>query len=196
MRAAPTDAETCLWRHLRAHRLDGQKFKRQQPIGNYIVDFVCFEAKLIVEVDGGQHNECVADTRRDEWLKSQGFAVLRFWNNEVLQNIEGVLTRILEALPPSPQPLSHQGRGAQSGLRRHFQEIDDSQVTSTSLNRSPSLSPGGRGRSREFASHGTRLRNGQSRQRLARPARAEGEGAQVRTILRFVELSRLGSRRY
>ena len=102
MRTAPTDAETILWRHLRAHRFAGHKFKRQQPIGNYIVDFVCFEAKLIVEADGGQHNGSLADEARDEWLTSQGFVVLRFWNNDVLQNIAGVLTRILETMPPSP----------------------------------------------------------------------------------------------
>ncbi len=102
MRAAPTAAEAIVWRHLRAHRFAGHKFKRQQPIGKYIVDFVCFEAGVIVEVDGGQHNESVSDKLRDQWLMSQGFAVLRFWNNEVSQNLEGVLTRTLEALTPSP----------------------------------------------------------------------------------------------
>ena len=102
MRAAPTDAEAIIWRQLRAHRFDEHKFKRQQPIGKYIVDFVCFEAKLIVEVDGGQHNGSVSDRSRDDWLGSQGFRVLRFWNNEVLQNLEGVLARILEVLAPSP----------------------------------------------------------------------------------------------
>ena len=101
MRAAPTDAEATLWRQLRAHRFANHKFKRQQPIGNFIVDFVCFEAGVIVEVDGGQHNESVSDKLRDQWLMSQGFAVLRFWNNEVSQNLEGVLTRMLEVLAPS-----------------------------------------------------------------------------------------------
>ena len=76
------------------------------------MDFVCFEAKVIVEVDGGQHNGSIADEARDEWLTSQGFAVLRFWNNDVLQNLEGVLTRILEAMTPSPQPLPLGGGGA------------------------------------------------------------------------------------
>ena len=106
MRAAPTDAEAVIWRQLRAHRFVGNKFKRQQPIGKYIVDFVCFEAKLVVEVDGGQHNESVADSIRDAWLESQGFVVLRFWNNEVMQNLEGVLMRILELLAPSPSVLA------------------------------------------------------------------------------------------
>ena len=120
MRAAPTAAEAIVWRHLRAHRFAGHKFKRQQPIGKYIVDSVCFEAGVIVEVDGGQHNDSAADQARDAWLMSRGFVVLRFWNNEVSQNLDGVLTRILEALAPSPQPLcvassvplSHEGRGA------------------------------------------------------------------------------------
>ena len=102
MRAAPTDAEAVIWRQLRAHRFAGHKFKRQQPIGNYILDFVCFEAKVIVEVDGGQHNGSPSDRSRDEWLEAQGFRVLRFWNNDVMQNLEGVLMRILEVVTPSP----------------------------------------------------------------------------------------------
>lgn len=101
MRSAPTDAESVLWRHLRAHRLGGYKFKRQQPLGKYIVDFVCFDRKIIVEVDGGQHNESPSDRARDLWLRSQGFVVLRFWNNEVLLNAEGVVTWILGSLAPS-----------------------------------------------------------------------------------------------
>ena len=163
MRAAPTDAEAVIWRQLRAHRFVGNKFKRQQPIGKYIVDFVCFEAKLVVEVDGGQHNESVADSIRDAWLESQGFVVLRFWNNEVMQNLEGVLMRILELLAPSPQPLSHEGRGAKS-------------ASSNADASFASLSPRGRGWSRGFEAHALRLRNGQPMQRLARPARIEGEG--------------------
>ena len=71
MRAAPTDAEATLWRHLRAHRFVGHKFKRQQPIGKYIVDFVCFEAGLIVEADGGQHNVSGSDKLRDDWWTAQ-----------------------------------------------------------------------------------------------------------------------------
>lgn len=112
MRAAPTDAEAILWRQLRAHRFAGYKFKRQQPIGNYIVDFVCLEAKVIIEVDGGQHNESSADMERDAWLVARGYHVLRFWNNEVTGNIDGVLLTIFERLAPSPQPLPLEGGGA------------------------------------------------------------------------------------
>ena len=170
MRSVPTDAEAVLWRQLRAHRFAGHKFKRQQPTGNYILDFVCFEAKLVVEVDGGQHMESASDKLRDEWVKSQGFAVLRFWNNEVFQNLEGVLMRILEALPPSPPPLqgalpaasgsrsagaaqapriscstlSHEGRGAKRSSRRLSQTANDLKGKTATSEQSPSLSPRGR----------------------------------------------------
>jgi len=99
-----TDAERRLWYGLRAHRLAGHKFKRQVPIGSYIVDFACLSRKLIVEVDGGQHSESLRDKRRDAWLKTQGFEVLRFWNNDVLKNTEGVLELILIALKDRPSP--------------------------------------------------------------------------------------------
>ena len=145
MRSAPTDAEAVLWRQLRAHRFAGHKFKRQQPIGNYILDFVCFEARLVIEVDGGQHLESASDKRRDEWVKSQGFLVLRFWNNEVFQNLEGVLMRILEALPPSPQPLSRRGRGAIRDTWRLSQTASSSAKKTATPKKSPSLSPRGRG---------------------------------------------------
>lgn len=112
LRSRMTDAERCLWRHLRASRLESTKFKRQQPLGPYIVDFVCFHAKVIVEVDGGQHAESSTDPVRDAWLAGQGFRVLRFWNNDVLNNTEAVLERIVRFLDPSPPPLSHEGRGA------------------------------------------------------------------------------------
>ena len=99
MRSTPTDAESWLWRHLRAGRLQGFKFKRQQPMHNCIVDFVCFEAQLVVELDGGQHAErIVHDEVRTQWLQSQGFQVLRFWNDEALCDVQGVLEEILRAL--------------------------------------------------------------------------------------------------
>jgi very-short-patch-repair endonuclease len=99
LRQNMTDAEQRLWKHLRAHRLNGAKFRRQHPIANYIVDFVCLDASLIVELDGGQHAEQIGyDQKRDALLKQHGFTVLRFWNNDVLQNTEGVLTAILEKL--------------------------------------------------------------------------------------------------
>ena len=95
LRKRSTDAETLLWKHLRSKQLEGHKFRRQQPIGNYIVDFVCFKNKMAIEVDGGQHSENKdKDMERDKWLKEQGFKVLRFWNNDVLRNIEGVLEKI------------------------------------------------------------------------------------------------------
>jgi len=95
LRKRSTDVEIVLWRHLRAKQMEGLKFRRQQPIGHYIVDFVCFEKKIIIEVDGGQHAvETVRDAERDDWLRNQGFTVLRFWNNEVLTNTEGVLEKI------------------------------------------------------------------------------------------------------
>jgi very-short-patch-repair endonuclease len=97
LRQKSTDAERLLWRHLRAKRLDGLKFRRQEPIGNYIVDFVCFDNQVIVEVDGGQHVKRKAeDEKRTRWLEEQGFKVLRFWNNNVLKNTEGVIRTILE----------------------------------------------------------------------------------------------------
>jgi very-short-patch-repair endonuclease len=111
LRRRQTDAERCLWAQLRAHRLTRWKFKRQQPIGSYIVDFVCFRARLVIEVDGGQHLGSEADRTRTAWLEGQGFRVLRFWDNEVLTELPAVLERIAEALPPSPPPLSHEGRG-------------------------------------------------------------------------------------
>jgi very-short-patch-repair endonuclease len=82
-----TDVERLAWRKLRSRRFAGYKFRRQMPVGRYIVDFVCLERKLIVELDGGQHNEQVDyDQARTEWLKSQGFEVLRFWNHEVFED--------------------------------------------------------------------------------------------------------------
>jgi very-short-patch-repair endonuclease len=111
LRRNMTDAERCLWRHLRAHRFTCAKFKRQQPIGPYIVDFVCFDASLVIEVDGGQHLNSAADQERDAWLKGQGFQVLRFWNDEVLTNLPGVLERIGEFLYPSPRPSPTKGEG-------------------------------------------------------------------------------------
>lgn len=109
-----TESETRLWQHLRAHRLNGEKFRRQQPMGFYVVDFVHFGARLIVEADGGQHNDAPRDESRDAWLRAQGFKVLRFWNNEIMNNLEGVLETIMAAvtLPPlSPNPSPARGEG-------------------------------------------------------------------------------------
>ena len=98
LRKNMTDAERVLWRELRAARLGGYRFRRQTPLGKYVVDFVCLEARLVVEVDGGQHVERQEeDARRTAWLESQGFRVLRFWNNEVLGNLEGTKEVIARA---------------------------------------------------------------------------------------------------
>jgi very-short-patch-repair endonuclease len=98
-----TDAERRLWYLLRAHRFKGIKIKRQAPIGSYIVDFVSFERRLIFEVDGGQHADNKLDRRRTQWLEGEGFRVLRFWNNDVLKNTNGVLEVVLAAIAdPSP----------------------------------------------------------------------------------------------
>ncbi|NOU00683.1 MAG: endonuclease domain-containing protein, partial [Gallionella sp.] len=102
LRSNMTDAEKLLWYHLRGHRFQGLKFKRQQPLGNYIVDFISFERKIIIEVDGGQHFESESDIQRDTWLRGQGFQVLRFWNNEVLGETESVLEKIHQVLTSAP----------------------------------------------------------------------------------------------
>ena len=110
LRRTQTDAEQKLWYHLRAHRFMGRKFKRQKPIGRYVVDFICIEEKLIIELDGGQHAENVEyDQQRDLWLTSKGYTVLRFWNNELMNEMEGVLEKIRLALSPSPSPTSVRG---------------------------------------------------------------------------------------
>ncbi len=99
LRLTPTDAEIRLWSRLRRKQLDGFRFRRQQPIGPYVVDFFCPTAKLVIEVDGGQHAVRVdQDEGRSRWLGDRGFRVLRFWNNDVLANTDGVIWAIREAL--------------------------------------------------------------------------------------------------
>ena len=101
-----------MWHHLRARRLGGFKFKRQWWLGPFVVDFCCLERRLIVEVDGGQHS-VESDARRTAQLNAMGFRVVRFWNNDVLQNTEGVLTALLNELQthPHPGPLPQAGEG-------------------------------------------------------------------------------------
>ena len=120
LRQHSTDTEHALWKRLRNRQLVGCKFRRQVPLGKYIVDFVCFEKKVIIEVDGGQHLERVSyDSDRTTWLESQGFQVLRFWNHEVLADPEAVQEALLVALQgdspspqsPSPQPSPVKGEG-------------------------------------------------------------------------------------
>ena len=115
LRSNMTNAERHLWKHLRQRQIAGYRFRRQMPMGSYIVDFICLERRLIIEIDGSQHQEQqVYDARRDQWLAEQEFQVLRFWNNEVLNQTEGVLMRILEVLertPPTPT-LPRKGGGS------------------------------------------------------------------------------------
>ena len=92
-----TEAEKKLWYFLRNANL-GVKFRRQHPIGNYFVDFICLDRKLIIEADGGQHYGSTDDKIRDEYFKKEGFSVLRFWNNEIIENIEAVINKIKENL--------------------------------------------------------------------------------------------------
>jgi very-short-patch-repair endonuclease len=95
LRKRQTEAENLLWRHLRRKQVEGFRFRRQQPIGRYIGDFVCLEKRLILEIDGGQHDiERDKDQERTNWLVTEGYRVLRFWNIDVLNNLEGVLETI------------------------------------------------------------------------------------------------------
>ncbi len=112
LRKRPTEAETKLWNRLRRKQLDGLRFRRQAPIGPYIVDFFCPTAKLVVELDGGQHATQEAyDERRTQWLEARGYQVRRFWNNDVLENIEGVLGEIQRSVRPPSLTLPLQGEG-------------------------------------------------------------------------------------
>jgi very-short-patch-repair endonuclease len=103
LRKQMTDAERSLWHLLRRKQIDSHRFRKQVPIGRYIVDFACLDARLVIELDGGQHTDATdADRQRDDWLRSQGFRVLRFWNNDVLKNQDGVMQVVLEALEAKP----------------------------------------------------------------------------------------------
>ena len=104
MRKQLTEAERRLWNMLRDRRFSAFKFRRQVPIGGFIADFVCYDARLIIEADGGQHCESAADARRTAWLESQCFRVLRFWNHEILSQPRDVMDRLFAALnSPSPR---------------------------------------------------------------------------------------------
>ncbi|MBS0267015.1 MAG: endonuclease domain-containing protein [Planctomycetes bacterium] len=144
LRRDQTPAEHFLWDELRAKRFHGYKFRRQVPIGNYIVDFVCLERKIIIELDGGQHTDShhrTYDSRRDHWLRSEGFSVLRFWNSDVFHEWEAMAERILHALqagsgaktqdpcrrkghirpsPPTPLPKWERGEVGWRGRHREW----------------------------------------------------------------------------
>lgn len=126
LRAAVTPAETLLWRYIKAHRIDGLGFRRQMPIRNYIVDFVCLTAKIIVELDGYSHDtkkEQALDQARNAFFAAEGFRVLRFTNSEVMSNLEGVVEAIRQtatcslASLPSPS-LPHKGGGSRRTASR------------------------------------------------------------------------------
>jgi very-short-patch-repair endonuclease len=111
-----TEAERNPWEHLRLRKISGFKFRRQYEVAPYIVDFICVEESLVIEIDGGQHSGAVEyDSARTEFLKKTGYRVLRFWNNDVLQNADGVVQLISEALrgdgPPSRPSPSGRGKG-------------------------------------------------------------------------------------
>ncbi len=108
LRSNSTDAERNLWAHIRNRRLEGWKFRRQLPVGRFIVDFACAELRIIVEIDGGQHAEqIIYDLNRTKILQSKGYKVVRFWNNEVLGNIEGVLEALTLTLSQRERELAN-----------------------------------------------------------------------------------------
>lgn len=111
LRQNSTDAEPKLWSKLRDRQLLGFKFVRQQPIGPYVADFACREADLIIELDGGQHTDSATDVARTEALGQHGYQVIRFWNNDVLTNLEGVLQVIAEHLNKAPFPAKNGSEG-------------------------------------------------------------------------------------
>src|SRR5258706_1585301 len=122
-----TDAEKLLWRRIRMWQLDGYKFRRQQPLGRYIVDFVCLEKRVVIELDDGKHAEQHGyDAKRDASLREQGFFVIRFWNHEILESTERILEKIFQIvkntpfLHPSPQGGRKKTMGKkQSGIDRY-----------------------------------------------------------------------------
>jgi very-short-patch-repair endonuclease len=140
LRRQGTPAERILWSKLRNKQLNGVKFRGQQRLGNYLVDFVSFEKKLVIEVDGGQHSEdriLEEDSVRTAWLNSQDFRVMRFWNNEIIHNLEGVLIKIEAVLgikAPSPfssSPIEGEENGREGVLSTRGEENGREGVLST-----------------------------------------------------------------
>ena len=112
LRNSATPAERMLWQHLSRRQLDGWKFSRQMPVGPFVCDFLSRELKLVIELDGGQHDENQADAARTAYIEQQGFRVVRYWNNEVHENVAGVLEHLLALIDQAhPQPLPHAGGG-------------------------------------------------------------------------------------
>jgi very-short-patch-repair endonuclease len=130
LRSVPTEAERGLWHRLRDRRLIGAKFVRQAPVGPYFADFACRESRLIVEVDGSQHAESTHDQKRDAFLLSQGYSVLRFWNDDALRSIDGVCETIIAALEGKLEPFerfktptSNVGAAPHPALRATFSPL-------------------------------------------------------------------------
>jgi very-short-patch-repair endonuclease len=117
LRSGMTDAERKLWYAFRDRRFANYKFRRQVPIGPFIADFICYDARVVIEVDGGQHAGSASDARRDRWFAANQFLVLRFWNNDVLKNLEGVLTSVLESLHQRAPHPARAKRGRPSPAR-------------------------------------------------------------------------------
>jgi very-short-patch-repair endonuclease len=117
LRSNMTDAERKLWFALRDRRFANFKFRRQVPVGPFIADLICYHARVVIEVDGGQHSESPRDEQRDRWLAANDFFVLRFWNNEVLSNLEGVMTKLLDILRKRTPHPARAARGRPSPAR-------------------------------------------------------------------------------
>jgi len=143
LRHNTTDAEVTLWRRLRRLEMRGTHFRRQVPIGNFIVDFACMATRLIVEIDGSQHGAgqgLMRDRSRTRWLEVEGYRVLRFWNSEVAGNIDGVLEAIYEALYGSSVAESHLLKRTR---RRRSSNVSEVHPTPARIARRPSPSRGG-----------------------------------------------------
>ena len=115
LRKTMTEPERKLWAALRDRRFEGYKFRRQVPIGRYIADFICFETRLIIEADGGQHSESARDHIRDAWLLSQGFKILRFWNSDIHQSLDAVMLTVLDSLQQDPSSGASRHPGSSPG---------------------------------------------------------------------------------
>jgi very-short-patch-repair endonuclease len=138
-----TDAECKLWFALRDRRFAQFKFRRQVAIGPFIADFVCFDARLVIEVDGGRHAESASDVRRVRWFAANQFAVLRFWNNDVLSNLNGVLTVILDELSKrTPHPARASRERPSPARGEGFEQVARASATSQSGTRGASVRNG------------------------------------------------------
>jgi very-short-patch-repair endonuclease len=124
LRVDATDAERRLWGVLRDRRLVGFKFRRQHRLGPFIVDFICFESRLVIEADGGQHVDNAYDERRTAWLEQRGWRVIRFWNTDILTNIDGVQEMILGHLR-NPHPPDPKGSGPSLSRKRERGSINE-----------------------------------------------------------------------